>query len=90
MPITRKDGIRIIGPEGEVLLRRRLIDSSNIRWIGWPESGEPLLVVEFEGGGRYAYLGVSRQKAVAASYAPSTGGYLNQKIKPHYKVVKLR
>lgn len=90
MPIFRKDSIKIIGPEGEVLLHRRLIESSNVRWIGWPESGEPLLVVEFEGGGRYAYLGVSRQKAVAASYAPSTGGYLAKKIKNKYEVVKLR
>jgi hypothetical protein len=90
MPVTRRDSIRIVGPEGEVLLHRRLIDSSNVRWIGWPASGEPLLVVEFEGGGRYAYLGVSRQRAVAASWAGSTGKYINERIKPKHKVVKLK
>lgn len=90
MPVRKKNSITIIGPNGNVDLMVRDINSSNVKWIGWPVTGEPLMVVEFEGGGRYAYLGVSRQKAVAAAWAGSTGKYLAKRIKPHYKVVKLR
>lgn len=90
MPVRKKNSITVIGPDGNVDLMVRDIDSSNVDWIGWPVSGEPLMVVEFKGGARYAYLGVSRQQAVAASWATSTGQYINKRIKPKHKVVKLR
>lgn len=102
MPVTSKGEFTVVIPSvyessskrarygGIVHIVKRDIDSGNVDWIGWPKSGEPLMIVQFRGGGRYAYLGVSRQKAVAASYAPSTGGYINKVIKPKYKVVKLR
>jgi hypothetical protein len=74
----------------EVKLQGRLIKSSNIDWIGWPVTGEPMLVVQFKGGGRYAYLGVSRQRSVALAHHASSGKYINERIKPHFEVVKLR
>jgi hypothetical protein len=78
-------------PGGPVKLRCRRIDSSNIEWIGWPRSkNTPMLVVQFKGGARYCYIGVSRQRAVACAYAKSSGEYLNKQIKPHYEVVKIR
>jgi hypothetical protein len=78
-------------PEGIVSCVVRMIESSNIKWIGWPEKGgQPLMFVEFADGARYVYIGVKRQKAVAAAYAESSGVYLNKEIKPNYEVFKLR
>jgi hypothetical protein len=80
----------VITEEGIKTIRFRRIDSSNIDWIGWPATGEPTMIVQFKGGSRYAYLGVSRQRAVACAYAESTGRFLNTKIKPFYDIMKLR
>jgi hypothetical protein len=77
-------------PAGVIPARVRMIDSSNIEWIGWPAMAADLMFVQFKGGSRYVYSGVSRQKAVAAAYAVSSGEYLERKIKPHYEVLKLR
>jgi hypothetical protein len=93
MPIDRSFGdlMDILMPTGTTApIRRRPIKSSNVEWIGWPTTGEPLMVVHFKGGSRYGYLGVSRQRAIACAYAKSTGEYLAKKIKPNYRVVKLR
>lgn len=90
MPVKKDNAITVIGPDGSVDLIVRHIESSNVEWIGWPVSGEPLMIVEFQGGGRYAYIGVTRQQAVAASWATSTGQYIAKRIKPNFKVVKLR
>jgi hypothetical protein len=85
------DSISLPTPEGIKDFRiRKPLDSSNVEWLGWPVTGEPLMVVEFKGHARYAYIGVTRQKAVAMAYAPSVGRYLNERIKPHYEVVRLR
>jgi hypothetical protein len=71
-------------------LRLRMINSSNVHWVAWPRSGEPVMLVKFKRGYVYAYLGVTRQKAVAAAHAPSTGHYINKKIKPHYAAVQIK
>jgi len=79
----------------EIDFEIRIVASTNIDWVGWPKSGEPLMVVSFKHGGRYAYLGASRQQAVALAYAAehtkleSVGKYLNRVIKPQYEAVKL-
>lgn len=79
----------------EVDLEVRMVDSSNVDWVGWPKTGEPMMVVSFKHGGRYAYLGASRQQAVALATAvsgtkgESVGSYLNRVIKPKYEAVKL-
>lgn len=75
----------------EVMVVIRQIDSSNIQWIGWPKSGEPIMFVEFTSGARYGYLGVTRQKAVAGTHYPeSVGSWLAKEIKPKYEVVRIR
>jgi hypothetical protein len=96
MPLN-KDGwpktqlLDIPTPEGIVPCVIRMIDSSNIRFIGWPEKGgQPLMFIEFKGGARYVYVGVSRQRAVRCAYSESSGVYLNAKIKPNFKCIRLR
>jgi hypothetical protein len=71
-------------------IRLRDVESSNVEYVAWPRTGEPAMLVQFKGGARYAYLGVSRQKVVAAAEAESVGKYINEKIKPHYEVVRIR
>jgi hypothetical protein len=81
----------LISEDGQpVKLHIRRVASSNIDWIGWPVSGEPLLIVQFLDGGRYGYLGVTRQKAVAMANAKSTGRYFHANVKTKYKPVKIR
>src|SRR5262245_62103643 len=76
---------------GPVPVNARAIGSSNINWIGWPKKGgQPLMFVCFRDGSIYLYFGVSRQKAVAAAYAPSSGQYLNSQIKKHYGAYRVR
>lgn len=90
MPVKHDRTEVMVTPEGHVTMQIRDINSSNVEWVGWPASGEDMMVVQYKGGGRYAYLGVPRQRAVAAAWSPSTGKYINAKIKPKYDVVKLR
>lgn len=67
----------------------RTVDSSNVRQVGWPSTGESLMVVRFKNGQAYAYLGVTRQRAVAATYSPSVGRYINQKVKPVFPSLRV-
>jgi hypothetical protein len=84
--------LNIPTPEGVVPCNLRYIKSSNIEWVAWPqvETTPPLMFVEFKGGGRYIYVGVSRQRAVACAYAESTGSYFAKYIKNGYQTIKLR
>lgn len=66
----------------------RVIDSSNVEWVGWPTSGTPLMLVKYIKNEKlYGYIGVTRQRTVAAAYAGSTGSYINKKIKGEFKPV---
>jgi len=47
------------------------------------------MIVTYKSGAVYGYLGVSRQRAVAAAYSRSTGKYINRRIKGRFKPVKL-
>lgn len=90
MPVTDK-GWFVAVVEGEAFeLNTRKVSSSNVEWIGWPKSGANVMFVQFKGGGRYAYLDVSRQRAVAAAYHQSSGTYINKRIKPHHRCVPIR
>lgn len=71
-----------------VFVNWRLVDSSNVEAIGWPISGEPLMLVRYKSGHTYGYIGVSRQRAVAAAYYPSVGHYINARVKGHFEPVK--
>lgn len=78
-----------------VEIEMRSVESTNVDWVGWPKTGEPMMVVSFKHGGRYAYLGATRQQAVALANAAentkleSVGAYLNRVIKPKYAAVKI-
>lgn len=86
MPVIRKlDNVTIQNR----IFNFRVVDSSNVDRIGWPVTGEPLMLVHYHHGGEYGYIGVSRQRAVAAAHAESVGQYIHEKIKGHYKPVKL-
>jgi hypothetical protein len=74
----------------DVFVNSRIVDSSNVESVAWPTTGEPLMIVRYKGGGLYGYYPVSRQRAVAAAYYPSTGKYINDRIKPNFKAVKLK
>lgn len=93
MPVLEKHRGLIAHKDEIISVNSRIIDSSNVEAVAWPtgnRSGVPLMIVRYKGGGLYGYIGVSRQRAVAAAYAPSTGRYINQRIKEHFETVKLR
>jgi len=68
----------------------RYVHSSNIDWVGWPADGEPLMLVKFRSGDIYGYIGVSRQRVVAAAQALSVGKYINKSIKPFHEAAKIK
>jgi hypothetical protein len=73
-----------------VFVNWRLIDgSTNVHEIGWPASGEPLMLVRYMSGKTYGYIGASRQLAVAAANAKSVGKFINKRVKPKYKAVEI-
>lgn len=93
MPVIEKLRGRVTNPvnaESSILVNSRIVDSSNVEAIAWPTTGEPLMIVKYKGSDMlYGYIGVSRQRAVAAAYAKSTGVYINSRIKGHFEIVKL-
>lgn len=87
------DGFPVImhDPAGrrDVFVNWRKVESSNVEMVGWDTEGTTLFV-QFRGGSRYAYPGVSRQKAVAVAYAESVGAAVNKRIKPHHEAIRIR
>lgn len=61
----------------------RKVESSNVAAVGW-DSGGNIMYVRYRNGHVYAYLQVSRQRAVAAILQPSVGSYINRVIKPRF------
>lgn len=74
---------------GEVRLKARQVESSFIEWIGWATTGERVMVVSMKSGKRYAYLGVSRQRAEAMARSRSVGKYYCRFIKAQYPMLRL-
>jgi hypothetical protein len=64
-------------------------ESSNVRRVGWPRSGETVMFVEYKNGHIYAYTGVSRQRAVATWLSHSTGQFMNKRIKPRFPSIQV-
>ena len=88
--INLKDNLRFFMENGEAVeVKAYWVTSSNVALVGYPKSGEPLMLVRYKSGKTYGYLGVPRQRVVAAAHAESVGEYVSRKIKPHYKVVNL-
>lgn len=84
----------------------RPVESSNVAAIGWPQSEfdvpdgvDPsqyglwrpaLLLVRFQNGKCFGYLGVSQQRSVyIATRCPSPGAYINRVIKPDFDAVRI-
>lgn len=75
-------------------IRWREVPSSNVRAVGWPSTGEPLMLVRFKSGKVYGYSGCSRQRAVALAYRRklwdrSIGSYINNRIKGKFGVYRI-
>jgi len=92
MPVVgRSEGIvRLRLEDGDhftIPVRWREVESSNIDMVGWDDSGN--MYVRYKSGSVYAYLGVSRQRAVACAYHPSCGKYMAYRVKPKYLHVKI-
>lgn len=69
----------------------RDVESSNIERVGWGTFGHSeVVLVEFKDGRAYAYIGVTRQRAVAMIRAASVGRYFARWIKGHYDYLRIR
>ena len=68
---------------------RQRVDSSSVRSVGYDDDSHTL-EVEFRNGGVYDYLDVPATEARRLRQAESLGRYLNTRIKPRYRVRKVR
>jgi len=48
------------------------------------------MLVKFQSGDIYGYIGVSRQRVMAAAQAASVGKYINKRIKPFHEAAKIK
>jgi hypothetical protein len=70
------------------MIKWREVESSNVDSIGWDDKGN--MYVRYIGSGKtYMYVGVPRQRAVAASRAKSVGSYIARHIKGRYEPVHI-
>ncbi len=70
-------------------MERQRVDSSSVRSVGY-DGESHTLEVEFRNGGVYDYLDVPEAEARRLRRADSLGRYLNTRIKPRYRVRKVR
>jgi hypothetical protein len=62
-------------------VRRRLVNSSSVRSVGWSDG---MLELEYVNGSIYQYDDVPQTTFAALLAAPSIGAYVNTHIKPYY------
>ena len=62
-------------------MRRRLVNSSSVRSVGWSDG---TLELEYVNGSTYLYYDVPQTTFAALLAAPSIGTYVNTHIKPHF------
>jgi hypothetical protein len=62
-------------------VRRRLVNSSSVRSVGWTDG---TLELEYVNGSIYQYDDVPQTTFAALLAAPSIGAYVNTHIKPYY------
>jgi hypothetical protein len=70
-------------------MHRDRVDSSSVRSVGYDDRSHTL-EVEFVNGGVYDYLEVPATEATRLRQADSLGRYLNTRIKPRYRVRRVR
>ena len=63
-------------------------ESSNINRFGYDASNQ-ILTVEFKSGGMYQYFDVPQGVFDQMKSSPSTGQYLAQSIKGHYRYARM-
>jgi hypothetical protein len=64
-------------------MRRRLVNSSSIRTVGYDGSTRAL-ELEYVNGSVYQYFDVPQPTYAGLLAAPSIGNYVNTEIKPYY------
>jgi hypothetical protein len=62
-------------------VRRRLVNSSSVRSVGWSDG---TLELEYVNGSIYQYDDVPQTTFAALLASPSIGTYVNTHIKPYY------
>lgn len=62
-------------------MRRRLVNSSSVRSVGWSDG---TLELEYVNGSTYQYYDVPQPTFAALLAAASIGAYVNTHIKPCY------
>ncbi|TDO44482.1 KTSC domain-containing protein [Kribbella sp. VKM Ac-2571] len=67
-------------------MRRRLVNSSSVRSVGWSDG---TLELEYVNGYIYQYFDLPQPTYAALLAAPSIGAYVNKHIKPYYDVREL-
>jgi len=68
---------------------RQLVDSSNIRSIGY-DSRSQTLEIEFHSGGIYQYFNVLKSTYNGLTAASSCGSYFHRHIKDQYRWTQIR
>jgi hypothetical protein len=63
-------------------VRRRPVNSSSVRTVGWSDG---TLEIEYVSGDVYQYYDVPQPEFAALLAAESIGAYVNKHIKPHYE-----
>lgn len=63
-------------------MRRRPVNSSSVRSVGWSDG---TLELEYVNGYVYQYDEVPQPTFAALLAAPSIGAYINKHIKPYYE-----
>jgi hypothetical protein len=69
-------------------MKRKPVNSSNIRSIGYDLSSK-ILEIEFHNGGIYQYLNVPSSIHEALMNAPSQGKYFHRNVKAVYRWTKI-
>ena len=70
------------------MMEMRPVQSSNIDAVGYnPETRE--MRIQFKGGGKYAFHGISPEQHKALVNAPSVGGHFAAHIRPKFRGKKL-
>ena len=64
-------------------MRRRPVNSSSVRSVGWSDG---TLELEYVNGDIYQYFDVPQPTYAALLAAPSIGAYVNKHIKPYHDV----
>lgn len=69
----------------------RSVRSSNVASVGWPSNGSPMVLVRFNTGKIYGYIGATRQRAVyMATRCPSVGKYVHRVLRKEFSVVRIQ